>query len=297
VHPNPTPSDGRRRVGLLAGWGRYPVVVAQALKRGDCYVCCLGVKDHADPVLKQLCDDFSWIGVAKLGRAIRYFRRHGVKEATMSGKFHKMLIYQRWAWLKHIPDLRFLRTFYPHFVSGRKDQKDDTLLGAIVDAFAQDGITFGPATDYVPQLLARAGRLAGPMPSSSRQKDIAFGWQIAKQMGGLDVGQTVCIKDRAVLAVEAIEGTDACIRRAGVLCGAGGFTVVKVAKPQQDMRFDVPTIGLGTLKAMVAARARVLGIEAGRTILLNEQESLRFAARHRMTVVALDDDGRCRLAA
>lgn len=281
-------SDARRRIGLLAGWGRYPLVVAQALKRHNCYVCCLGVKDHADPKLAELCDDFTWIGAAKLGQAIRFFRRHRVTEATMSGKFHKMLIYQKWAWLKHLPDLRFLRTFYPHFISGHRDQKDDTLLKAIVDAFAQQGITFGPATDYAPHLLVSPGQLTARRLTSPQQKDVQFGWEIAKQMGGLDVGQSVCVKDRAVLAVEAIEGTDECIRRAGTLCTAAGFTVVKVAKPRQDMRFDVPTVGLGTLEAMFSAGSRVLAIEAERTILLDERQFLDFADRHKITVIAVD---------
>jgi DUF1009 family protein len=271
--------------------------VAHALKRHNCYVCCLGVKDHADPELATLCDEFTWIGAAKLGHAIRFFQRHGVTEATMSGKFHKMLIYQKWAWLKHLPDLRFLRTFYPHFVSGRKDQKDDTLLKAIVDAFAREGITFAPATDYAPHLLVGPGRLTTRRLSSSQHKDVEFGWEIAKQMGGLDIGQSVCVKDRAVLAVEAIEGTDACIRRAGELCSSAGFTVVKVAKPQQDMRFDVPTVGVGTLETMVSAGGRVLAIESGRTILLDERQFLDFADRHKITVIAVDSSDQRRAAA
>jgi DUF1009 family protein len=287
-HTETTRSDTRRRIGLLAGWGRYPLVVAQALKRHNYYICCLGVKDHADPKLAELCDDFTWIGAAKLGRAIRFFRRHRVTQATMSGKFRKLLIYQKWAWLKHLPDLRFVRTFYPHFISGRKDQKDDTLLKAIVDAFAQEGIAFGPATDYAPHLLVRPGQLTACRLTSHQQKDVQFGWEIAKQMGGLDIGQSVCIKDRAVLAVEAIEGTDASIRRAGMLCTAAGFTVVKVAKPEQDMRFDVPTVGVGTLETMVAAGARVLAIEAGRTILLDERQFLDFADHHKIAVIAID---------
>lgn len=294
---NTSSPDTRRRIGLLAGWGRYPLVVAHALKRRNCYVCCLGVKDHADPQLAELCDDFTWIGAAKLGQAIRFFRRHRVTEATMSGKFHKMLIYQKWAWLKHLPDLRFLWTFYPHFISGHKDQKDDTLLKAIVDAFAQEGITFGPATDHVPHLLVSPGQLTTRRLTAPQLKDVQFGWEIAKQMGGLDIGQSVCVKDRAVLAVEAIEGTDACIRRAGTLCTAGGFSVVKVAKPQQDMRFDVPTVGIGTLETMVAAGARVLAIESGRTILLDQRQFLEFADQHRIVVIAVDQPNQQQVAA
>lgn len=277
-------------IGLLAAWGRYPLIVAAALRRQSIRVSCLAVRDHADPELAKLCDDFVWIGIAQLGRAIRHFRRLGVRHATMAGKFHKVVLYRPWFWLRHLPDWQTIRTFYPLMVTGKKDQKDDTLLGTLAHAFGEAGIDFHPATDYVPELLVPRGLLAGRPPSVSRLRDIRFGWQLAKEMGRLDVGQSVCVKDQAVLAVEAIEGTDACIQRAGQLCRKGRFTVVKVAKPQQDMRFDVPTVGLGTLETMVNAGADVLAIEAGRTILLDADAFCRFAKRHGLTVIALDSE-------
>ncbi len=281
------PNAAPPRIGLLAGWGRFPIVVAEALKAQGYYVSCLGMVDHADPALAEICDDFAWQGLAKLGRAIRYFQRRGIQDATMAGKFHKVVLYQPWVWLKHLPDWRAIKTFYPHFVASHQDRKDDTLLGTVVEAFAEDGIRFGPATDYAPELLVKEGQLTGRPLSAAQQADIEFGWQLAKEMGRLDIGQSVCVKDRAVLAVEAIEGTDECIRRAGVLCPKGGFTIVKTAKPQQDMRFDVPTIGLGTLETMLAAGARILAVEAGCTILLDEPAFLDFAHRHKLVVVAL----------
>jgi DUF1009 family protein len=137
-------------------------------------------------------------------------------------------------------------------------------------------------------LLPPAGQLTRRSVSAAQQKDIEFGWQLAKAMGRLDVGQSVAVKDRAVLAVEAIEGTDECIRRAGELCPAGGFTLVKVAKPNQDMRFDVPTIGLGTLKAMSRSGGRVLAIEAGQTIVVGRQEVIDFANQEKLVIVALN---------
>lgn len=277
------------RVGLVAGWGRYPIVVARSLRASGYRVYCVGVKDHADPVLATLCDDFRWVGLAKLGASIRFFLRHQVQQATMAGKIHKVRLYQPWAWFKHLPDWRGLRTFYPHFVASRKDRKDDTLLLAIVDAFAQDGISFGPATDYAPELLVKYGQLTKRGPNPAQSKDIQFGWSLAKEMGRLDIGQSVVVKDRTAIAVEAIEGTDECIRRGGVLCPAGGLTVVKVAKPRQDMRFDVPTIGVGTLESMRAAGATLLAVEAGKTILVDQAEFLQFADQHGMIVVALHD--------
>ncbi len=251
-------------------------------------VYCLGVIGHADSSLAKIAHDFRWIGLAKLGAAIRYFRRHRICDATMAGKFHKRILFQPSFWLHCLPDLRMLRAGAPHFLTRRKDCRDDSLLTMIVDEFASDGIRFAPATDFAPELLVRPGHLTRRAPSPWQWKDIRFGWKIAKEMGRLDIGQSVAVKDQAVLAVEAVEGTDECIRRAGALCRAGGFTVVKVAKPQQDMRFDVPTVGLGTLKTMVESGARVLAVEAARTILLEQEAVVDFANRHKLVLIALE---------
>ena len=282
---------------MLAAWGRFPLFVAEALRRQNYHVSCLGVADLADPELANICQDFQWVGWGSLGGAIKFFRRCGIRHATMAGKFHKVQLYQPGTWWRHRPDWKFIKTFYQYLVTHSRDNKDDTLLGALADAFAAEGIEFHPATDFAPELLVKQGQIAGRPPSAAQQKDIEFGWDIAKQMGGLDIGQSVCIKDRAVIAVEAIEGTDACILRAGELCKKGGFTVVKVAKPQQDMRFDVPTVGVRTLRTMLAAGARVLAIEGGRTILLDDDEFRQFAAYHRLSVVALPDSRRIEVAA
>ncbi|HEX4148924.1 MAG TPA: UDP-2,3-diacylglucosamine diphosphatase LpxI, partial [Pirellulales bacterium] len=259
----------------------------EALARQGFQTYCLGVKGHADPALATICDDFQWVGLAKLGRAISYFRRHGVRDVTMAGKIHKAVLFQPWAWLTHLPDWRTICRFYQHFVLARQDRKDDTLLLAVVKEFARGGIVFAPATNYAPELLVDYGHLTRRQPSAIERKDVEFGWKLAKELGRLDVGQSVAIRGRAAVAVEAMEGTDACIRRAGQICRGSAFTVVKVAKPQQDMRFDVPTIGLGTLEAMVQSGARCLAIEAGRTILLDEPRVVRYADEHRLAIVSL----------
>ncbi|MBN1589754.1 MAG: UDP-2,3-diacylglucosamine diphosphatase LpxI [Pirellulales bacterium] len=276
-----------RRVGLLAGWGRYPFVIAEHLRHQGIEVYCLGVTGHAEPGLDAVCDDYGWIGLCKIGRAIRYFRRHGITDVAMVGKIHKVALFQPWRWLKYLPDWTAIRIFAPHFLTRREDCRDDTLLGALVDGFASRGIHFGPATDYAPGLLADEEVLTNRTPSAAQWRDIEFGWLVAKKMGQLDIGQSVAIKDQAVMAVEAVEGTDECIRRAGSLCRAGGFTVVKVAKPQQDMRYDVPTVGLKTLETMIASGGRVLAIEAHQTILLEKPEVLELANRNKLTIVSL----------
>ena len=284
---SPAGASQVRRVGLIAGWGRYPLVVAKALQAQGYQVYCLGVIGEADPALAEVCHELKWSGPARFGGAIRYFKRRGITQATMAGKIHKVNLFRPRRWLRYLPDLRTLRMFIPHFLTRRKDCRDDTLLLAIVDEFAAEGIRFAPATDYAPELLAAEGQLTSRGPSAWQWKDIEFGWRIAKELGRLDVGQSVAVKDQAVLALEAVEGTDQCIRRAGELCGAGGFTVVKVAKPQQDMRFDVPTIGRGTLETMVEAGGRVLAVETGRTIILDQRELIDFANQNKLIVVTL----------
>ena len=281
----------QRRLGLVAGWGRYPVVVAEAIRRQGFSVYCLGIRDHAAAdELRAVCTDYHEVGLAQLGAAIRYFRQQGITLATMAGKIHKVRLFSRFHWLKHIPDWKCLKTFYPHFIAGRRDRRDDTLLLAVVDAYAKDGITFAPATDFAPELLVKPGSIAGPRLSEKQQNDVTFGWKIAKDLGRLDIGQTVAVKGQSVLAVEAIEGTDECIRRAGQLCTAGGFTVVKVSKPRQDMRFDVPTIGLGTLETLANAGASVLAIEAHKTVLVDESDFVCRANQLRISVVACSND-------
>jgi len=277
------------RIGLMAGWGRYPQLVAEALRRQGSEVYCLGVVGHADPKLAEVCRDFQFSGLGRFGAAIRYFKRHGVTDVIMAGKIHKTVLFKPWMIVRNMPDLRTIRMFIPHFVTGNKDNKDDTLLGAIVAEFAREGMRFGRPTDYAPELLVSQGQLTRRGPTTWQWHDIRFGWKLAKEMGRLDVGQSVAIKDQAVLAIEAVEGTDECIRRAGTLCSSGDFTVVKVAKPQQDMRYDVPTIGTRTIENLAAAGGRVLAIEAGRTILLDGGEVIEFADRHALVIVALAD--------
>jgi DUF1009 family protein len=222
-----------------------------------------------------------------MGAMIRFFRRQGCTQATMAGKIHKAaVLFRRWGWLGHFPDWTTLRGFVPHFVSRAKDSRDDSLLHTVVDIFARGGVEFAPATDFAPELLVKSGLLTRRSLTHAQLKDVQFGWRMAKEMGRLDIGQTVVVKDQAVLAVEAVEGTDECIRRAGQLCPRGGFTVVKVAKPQQDMRFDVPTIGMLTLETISQAGGAVLAVEAEKTILLDEPEFIANANRLGLCVIS-----------
>ena len=271
-------------IGLLAGSGRFPILFAEAARRQGLPVACMGIKYEASDALRGLCDSFQWVGVAKLGGMIRGFRRQGARRIVMAGKVTKNVIYTPWRVLQLWPDARTVQWWYRR---NRVDNRDDSLLLSLIAEFERDGMTFESALDFCPELLVKNGILTRRAPTSAEQNDVQFGWDLAKEMGRLDVGQSVAIKEKAALAVEAIEGTDRCIERAGQLCKAGGWTLVKVAKPQQDMRFDVPTIGVTTIENLHKARARVLAIEAGRTILLDQPEVVALADHYGLCIVAI----------
>lgn len=248
---------------------------------------CVGVLGMVPEELADICDGFSVAPLGRVGKAIRLFKRAGVRRAVMAGKIEKTALFERFRWIRNFPDLRGLSVMFRY---ARKDKTDDTLLLAVIREFARDNIIFESALNFCPELLVKHGFLTRRRPTPTQWRDIKFGWKMAKAMGKLDIGQTVIIKDTAVIAVEAIEGTDAAIGRAGLLCKRGGLTVVKVAKPQQDMRFDVPTIGVQTLQTMHESGARVLAVESDMTILLDEEEVTRLADKLGIAIVALNAD-------
>lgn len=280
------PADAGRRVGLLAGAGRFPIVFAEAARRQGHRVYTLGVQGMADEEeLTQLSHRYAPIPLARIGKAIRLFKKFQIDHVVMAGKIEKTVLFQPWRILRLLPDLRTLHMWFRYAIN---DRKDDTLLLAVIREFEQDQIWFQSALEYCPELLVKHGFLTRRHPTDAQWRDIRFGWELAKEMGRLDIGQSVCINDCAAIAVEAIEGTDRCIRRAGELCRRGGFTVVKVAKPQQDLRFDVPTIGVQTIHTMAESGARVLAVESGMTILLDEPEVVRLADKLGIAVVAIN---------
>jgi hypothetical protein len=275
---------GSSPVGLLAGSGRFPIVFAQKARALGLPVVCVGIRHEAAPELANLVQRFYWSGVARMGRMIRCFKGENVRRVVMAGKIGKTVMHTPWRIFRLWPDWRTLRAWYR---LRRADNSDDSLLLGVIQEFARDGLHFESALDLCPELLVRPGTLTRRLPTASEQADIAFGWELAKEMGRLDVGQSVAVKEKAVLAVEAIEGTDRAILRAGELCKRGGFTVVKVAKPQQDMRFDVPTVGCSTVETLYRAGGTVLALEAGKTIVLDLEDTVALANRYGVTIVAL----------
>ncbi len=275
-------------IGLIAGWGRFPVIIAEKAKAAGIPIVCVGIWGMADDkALRPLVSHFAWSRVASLNKPVKVFRRHGVKRWTMAGKFYKNRLLSPFRWITLLPDWRMLRFWYRR---ARANNSDDSLLLAAIAESESLGFECISALDITPELLVREGLLTKLAPTKSQEADIAYGWFLAREMGRLDVGQSVTVKDRAVLAVEAIEGTDRAIRRTAEYCKGGGFTVVKIAKPQQDRRFDVPTIGPQTIQTMKEAGAKVLAIEAGQTILIDEKATVDLADKYGIVIVSRTDD-------
>lgn len=283
------------RLGLLAGGGRFPIEFARAAQLSGHTVFGLGISGMASEELMDVCDQFHSVPLARIGRAIRLFRKADIRRIVMAGKIEKTVLFHPFRWLRLMPDWRTVHLWFNY---AKQDKKDDTLLLAVIREFERDGFQFDSALDYAPELLVRHGFLTTRKPTAMQWRDIQFGWGLAREMGRLDVGQTVVVNDTAVIAVEAIEGTDRCIRRAGELCPRGGFTVVKVAKPQQDMRFDVPTVGLETIKTMHEVGGRVLAIESGMTIIIDPDDVAELADKFGIAIVAVNaEELRLRVAA
>jgi len=269
-----------KKIGLIAGVGRLPVEFARAARGMGVHVIGVGVLPEVDPELSQVTHTYENINIAKLDRIFKVFKREKVTEITLLGKITKELVYAH----REMPDLRVLKIF-----SRIKNFSDDTLTLALVEELAAEGITVLDQTELLRPLMPEPGVLTKRKPTDAELADMRFGLDMAKKIGGLDIGQTVVVKNRAIMAVEAIEGTDACIRRGGQL-GRGGVTVAKSAKPKQDMRFDVPGVGPDTVDSMIEAGAVALVIEAGKTLVVDRDRMVEKADQHGMTIVAMAGD-------
>jgi DUF1009 family protein len=265
----------KKKLGLIAGNGRLPLAVAAEARSQGYRVIAVGLEPLADPLLSSAVDEITWVNVGKLGTIIDNLKKSGVREAVMAGKVPKSLLYKS----RIVPDLRAVKLLF-----SLKDRKDDSIMIAITQELEKEGITLRDTADFSLSLLTPEGVLTRSTPSGDEWKDIAFGWGVAKAMGGLDIGQTVVVKGLSVMAVEAIEGTDEAIRRGGRLAGAGAV-IVKVSKPRQDPRFDVPVVGLDTLRTVKEVSGRVLAVESGKSILLDRQEMVSLAESSGISIV------------
>jgi DUF1009 family protein len=269
-------------LGLIAGEGIFPLLVARGAKAAGRRVVCVALSGSAWPELQDECDSFHWVGIARLGQWIRRLRSADVSEAIMVGRVTKTRMYRRFAFAQYIPDIRTARLFIKRI---RHDKRPAAMLNAIADELASEGITLIDSTTYTTDQLTTQGVLTARKPSDKQLEDIEFGWDLCQKLSRMDIGQALAVLDKDVIAVEAIEGTNAMIERAGALCKTGGWTLIKVANSQQDMRMDVPTIGVTTIEKLAAARAGCVVLEVGKTVLLERQKVLELADRHKIAIV------------
>ncbi len=252
-----------------------PFMVAQGAKKAGYKVVCAALAANAEPELENITDIFKTVPLARPGAWIRNLKKHGVTSTIMVGKVEKANIYTPARILHYIPDWRAFRIWYWRL--RKKDKRNDTLLNAVAEELAAGNIILEDSTMYCPEHLADEGLMTKCSPPAGINEDIKFGWEIVKELGRLDIGQAITVKEREVIAVEAIEGTAAMIERTAKLCPKGKWTLIKTSKPQQDMRFDVPCVGPDTIKALAEHRAGALVLEKKKTIIIDKPQTLQLA--------------------
>lgn len=262
-------------LGLIAGAGRLPFLVAGGAKRAGLKVVCLGLGETAENSLADNVDVFYRVALARPGAWIRKLRKHGVTRTIMVGRVSKGRLFTPWRIVQYLPDWRAFRIYYWRLRG--KTRLTDSLLGAVADELATGGIILENSIMYCKEHLATTGLMTRTNVRPSVQGDIEFGWHIVKKLGELDIGQAIAVKEREVIAVEAIEGTAEMIERAGRFCRSGGWTLIKVSKPQQDMRFDVPCVGPDTVRSLAENGGKCLVVEAQKTILIDKPQMIELA--------------------
>ena len=267
------------KVGLIAGIGNLPVEFMRAAQHEGYEVVVISVVTDGAPELQAEADAYYQISVFKSDTVIKTFLKEGVTDVTMLGKVTKEYLYKK---ITTIPDMRTIK-----LLNRLRNRKDDTIMLAIVEELEKEGLAVADQTKYMRSLMPPVGVMTMRKPTEVEQLDIEFGFTLAKQMGALDIGQTVVVKEQAAMAIEAIEGTDECIKRGGAL-GREGAVVVKTAKPNQDVRFDVPAVGMKTLESMITGNCKVLAMEAKRTIFVEQEAVLQKANELGIVICAVE---------
>lgn len=275
------PTRAGERIGLIAGNGRFPIIFAENARRLGYVVSAVAHIGETAPELERHVERIHWIKIGQLNKLIKALKEDGVRQAVMLGGIKKTHVFTTVR-----PDRRALAV-----ASRLKQLKDDAILREVAAELESEGITIRESTFGLRGILVEEGALTKHAPSKKEWEDIRYGWEVAGEIGRLDIGQCVVIRDRAVVAVEAVEGTDKAIRRGGLLA-RDGAVVVKRSKPQQDLRFDLPAVGPATIEAMESVKASVLAVEAGRSVILDRETTLRKAERAGIAIVGLADDER-----
>ena len=262
------------KFGLIAGSGKFPFLVVEGARLAGESLAVVAIKEETDPRIDEVAENVTWVGIGQLGKMISFFKKQGVSQAIMAGQVKHVQIFSG-----AMPDLRMVKMLW-----NLPRRNTDALIGGVADEMAREGIELIDSTHFIKDQLAPAGVLTKRKPTDLELGNIEYGLHIADEIARLDLGQTIVVRSKACVAIEAMEGTDATISRAGDLAN-GKLTVVKVAKPDQDMRFDVPVVGVPTIKAMIAAGATCLSITAGKTLIFDRYEMIKLANANKICIV------------
>lgn len=262
------------KFGLIAGNGQFPFLVVEGARREGADLTVIAIKEETDKRIDEVAGSVTWVGIGQLGKMISHFKSSGVTKAIMAGQVKHVQIFSG-----ALPDARMLKMLW-----NLPKRNTDALIGGVADELAKEGIELIDSTYFLKENLATAGSLTKRKPSEIELGNIEYGLHIAEEIARLDLGQTIVVRAKACVAIEAMEGTDATIRRAGELAN-GKLTVIKVAKPDQDMRFDVPVVGIPTIETMIAAGATCLSLTAGKTLIFDRAEMLNLADKNGVCVV------------
>lgn len=276
------------RYGLIAGNGRFPFMVIEGAQRAGVSLSVAAIREETDPRIEQEVERVTWVGIGQLGKMIRFFKGEGVEKAIMAGQVKHVQIFSG-----AVPDARMLKMLLK-----LPRRNTNSLIGAIAAELASDGIDLIDSTCFLQDYLPAAGILTHRKPNAGERADVEYGLEIAREMARLDLGQTIVVRGKACVAIEAMEGTDVTIRRAGELLRgkearkkikltSGPLTVLKLSKPDQDMRFDVPVVGLPTIETMVDAGATCLCITAGKTLMFDRDQMIALAEKNKIAIVAV----------
>lgn len=266
--------------GLIAGNGEFPFLVVRGAKKMGEKLIVVAIKEEADKSIEEIADKVLWVGIGQLGKMIKFFKSEGVEKVIMAGQVKHVQIFG-----SAFPDWRMAKMLY-----NLPRRNTDSLIGGIADELAKDGIELIDSTSFTQDNLAKEGILTKRKPTDFEQQNIEYGLKIANEIARLDLGQTIVVRASACVAIEAMEGTDATIKRAGELA-KGNLTVIKVAKPNQDMRFDVPVIGVPTIQTMINSGATCLCITPNKTLIFDKDEMLKLANENKICVIAVSSQG------
>jgi DUF1009 family protein len=265
------------KFGLIAGNGNFPFLVVEGAHKQGASLSVVAIKEETDRRIEEVAEKVIWVGIGQLGKMISFFKKEGVEKAIMAGQVKHVQIFSG-----ALPDVRMLKMLW-----NLPRRNTDALIGGIADELAKENIELIDSTYFMQEQLAQEGVLTKRKPNEIELENVEYGLHIANEIARLDLGQTIVIRAKACVAIEAMEGTDATIKRAGELAN-GKLTIVKVAKPKQDMRFDVPVVGVPTVETMIQAGATCLSVTAGKTLIFDREKMLALADKHKICIIAVE---------